>query len=271
MTRKELIELIRKKQSLLCVGLDTDIDKIPSFLKKEYPNPVLEFNKRIIKATSDFAVAYKINTAFYEAQGAEGWQNLMDTVDLIPEDIFVILDGKRADIGNTSKMYAKAFFKKMGADALTVAPYMGNDSVKPFLEYKKKWIILLALTSNHGSKDFQFLDIKDKDSKLYEEVILSSKKWGSAENMMYVVGATHPEDFKHIRKLIPDHFLLVPGIGAQGGDLEGVIKNGLNDDFGLLINSSRGIIFASQNEDFDSVARQKAMNLVAQMKKYIEF
>lgn len=269
MNRTELVKNIRKKKSLLCVGLDTDIKKIPKWLIEEYENPVLEFNKRIIEATSKYAVAYKLNTAFYEAEGVKGWKNLEDTIKLIPRDIFVIADAKRADIGNTSKLYARAFFENMNSDAVTVAPYMGNDSVSPFMEYDGKWIILLALTSNGGSSDFQYLKLKETGERLYEQVIKTSSSWGTDENMMYVVGATHPEDFKTIRKLIPSHFLLVPGIGAQGGDLEGVIKYGMNKDYGLLINSSRGIIFASDSKDFDIVSGQKAKELRDEMSKYL--
>ena len=269
MDRQELIKNIRKKKSLLCVGLDTDIRKIPNCILEEFDNPVLEFNKRIIKATSKYAVAYKLNTAFYEAEGVQGWKNLEETIKMIPKDIFIIADAKRADIGNTSKLYARAFFENMNSDAVTVAPYMGNDSVSPFMEYEGKWIILLALTSNGGSRDFQNLKLKDTNKSLYEQVIETSSSWGTDENMMYVVGATHPEDFKAIRRLIPNHFLLVPGVGAQGGDLEGVIKNGMNDDFGLLINSSRGIIFASDSKDFDIVAGQKAKELRDAMSEFM--
>jgi len=271
MTRKDLIEIIKKKQSLLCVGLDTDINKIPDFLKREFDNPVLEFNRRIIKATAGLAVAFKINTAFYESQGEKGWKNLILTIDMIPKDTFIIADAKRADIGNTSRMYAKAFFEKMKADAITIAPYMGRDSVKPFFDYKNKWIIILALTSNIGSKDFQYLTVDDKGTKLYEKVLKTSSKWGDIDNTMFVVGATHPEDFKNIRKIVPDHFLLVPGIGAQGGDLEQVLKKGLNSDYGLLINSSRGIIYASSDEEFDLAAKGKALELVNNIRKIIKF
>jgi len=270
MNRSTLIENIRKKKSLLCVGLDSDIKKIPKFLIKNFENPVLEFNKRIIESTSQYAVAYKLNTAFYEAEGVLGWKNLEETIKLIPQDIFVIADAKRADIGNTSKMYARAFFEKISSDAVTVAPYMGVDSVSPFLDYKDKWIILLGLTSNIGSKDFQDLKVNNSEQKLFENVIETSSHWGNENNMMYVIGATHPEEFVRVRKIIPNHFLLVPGIGAQGGDLESVINNGLNDDFGLLINSSRGIIFASDKEDFALVAGQKAKELRDEMSKLIK-
>ncbi len=271
MTGKQLIETIKRKKSLLCVGLDTDINKIPQWLKKEYKNPVLEFNKRIIKATSDIAVAYKINTAFYESQGKQGWQNLLSTVRLIPENTLIIADAKRADIGNTSGMYAKAFFEEMNVDAVTVAPYMGKDSVAPFFDYENKWIIILALTSNEGSRDFQYLPVDDRGTKLYEQVLKTSSNWGDINNTMYVVGATHPEDFLSIRKIVPNHFLLVPGIGAQGGDLDKVLKYGLNSDYGLLINSSRGIIYASSGRDFDKAAREKALELTNQIRKTINF
>ena len=271
MTRKSLIEIIKKKQSLLCVGLDTDINKIPEFLIQEHDNPVLEFNKRIIKATANVAVAFKINTAFYESQGEKGWKNLIATIDSIPEDVFIIADAKRADIGNTSKMYARAFFEKMNADAITVAPYMGSDSVEPFFEYKNKWIILLALTSNKGSLDFQYLPVDKDGTKLYEKVLKTSSQWGNINNTMYVVGATHPEDFLSIRKIVPDHFILVPGIGAQGGDLELVLKNGLNSDFGLLINSSRGIIYASSDRNFDIAAKNKALELTNKIRNFVKF
>ena len=269
MDRKELIKNIKIKKSMLCVGLDTDVQKIPAFLKKEYDNPVLEFNKRIIQACQEYAVAFKINTAFYEAQGIEGWHNLHETIKLIPEDVFIIADAKRADIGNTSKMYARAFFENMNVDALTVAPYMGKDSISPFLEYKSKWIIVLALTSNKGSADFQY--IKDKEGKfLFQHVLGKSSQWGDTGNMMFVVGATHPDDFDIIRKIVPEHFLLVPGIGAQGGDLHSVLSKAMNKDYGLLINSSRGIIYASDNRDFDLVAGQKAKELRDIMSKYID-
>ncbi len=271
MKRLQLVENIRRKKSLLCVGLDTDINKIPKYLVEEFENPVLEFNKMIIEATSEYAVAYKLNTAFYEAEGVGGWQNLESTIKMIPDDVFVIADAKRADIGNTSKMYARAFFESMNADAVTVAPYMGVDSVSPFLEYKNKWIILLALTSNKGSLDFQYLDIESKDMKLYENVLSVSSSWGDSNNMMFVVGATHPEDFKKIRDIVPNHFLLVPGIGAQGGDLEGVLRNGLIDEFGLLINSSRGIIYGSGARDFAKIAASRSKDLVDEMNKYIKY
>lgn len=265
MTSQELINQIKSKKSFLCIGLDSDIDKIPKHLLS-FPDPVFEFNKQIIDATNDLCVAYKINTAFYEARGVKGWESLKKTFDYIPTTIFRIADAKRGDIGNTSSMYAQAFFDKEKSgfdfDALTVAPYMGEDSVKPFLQYKNKWVILLALTSNKGAEDFQ-IDSRRKTEDvrpLYEEVILKSQRWGNTDNMMYVVGATRPEMFSEIRKLIPDHFLLVPGVGAQGGSLQEVAKYGLNQDCGLIVNASRQIIFASSGEDFAQTARMEAMN-----------
>ena len=253
-----LTGIIEFKKSLLCVGLDTDPDRIPEAIKSTHNNPVLEFNERIINATREYAVAYKINTAFYESRGSDGWQELKKTIDMIPKDCFIIADAKRADIGNTSRMYAKAFFETLNADAVTIAPYMGEDSVRPFLGYDGKWAILLALTSNPGSSDFQYLKLEETGGFLYETVLEKSKAWGTEHNMMYVVGATHPEDLKKIRKIIPKHFLLVPGIGTQGGDLEGVLRNGLNDNYGMLINVSRDIIYASSGEDFDIKAAERA-------------
>jgi len=262
MTKQELIDQIKEKESFLCVGLDTDINKIPKHLLEE-EDPIFEFNKQIIDATKDFAVAYKPNIAFYEAHGVSGWESLEKTIDYIPNDIFTISDAKRGDIGNTSSMYARAFFENMNFDSITVAPYMGSDSVKPFLEFKDKWVILLAVTSNEGGKDFQFLS--SKDQPLYEHVLTTSKQWGSDENMMYVVGATRPEYLQSIRKIIPNHFLLVPGIGAQGGNLQEVCKHGMNEDCGLLINSSRGIIYADNSENFAESARSEAEKLQKQM------
>lgn len=260
---------IKSKKSLLCIGLDTDIRKIPEFLRSQYENPVLEFNKRIIKATSDYTVAYKINTAFYESEGSTGWSNLEETMKLIPEDCFIIADAKRADIGNTSEMYAKAFFGHLKADAVTVSPYMGKDSVVPFLTYPDKWIILLALTSNKGSQDFQYLRIENQQITLYQQVIKTSKEWGNQNNMMYVVGATHPGEIETIRKIVPDHFLLVPGVGSQGGDLETILEKGLNENYGLLINVSRAVIYASDDEYFESSATIKAKEYRDIMSKYI--
>lgn len=262
MTRAFLFEQIQKKQSFLCVGLDTDLKKIPPHLL-DAEDPVFEFNKQIIDATKDLAVAYKPNIAFYEAMGAKGWASLEKTVNYIPKDIFTIADAKRGDIGNTSSLYARAFFDNMDFDSVTVAPYMGSDSVKPFLEFENKWVILLGVTSNEGGKDFQFLESDGKP--LYQHVMAKSKEWGTADNMMYVVGATRPEYLSDIRQTIPDHFLLVPGVGAQGGDLQEVCKHGMNAQCGLLINSTRGIIYASNGEDFAERAREEAMKLQAEM------
>lgn len=262
MTIKQLTEQIRTKQSLLCVGLDTDIAKIPPHLLKE-EDPIFAFNKAIIEATHPYAVAYKPNTAFYEAQGEKGWRSLKKTIEYLNSnhpDIFTIADAKRGDIGNTSTMYAKAFFEEMDFDSVTVAPYMGKDSVEPFLAFKDKHTILLALTSNEGAFDFQTQKIGTDE--LYKKVLRTSLTWQNSENLMYVVGATKAEFLKEIREIVPQHFLLVPGVGAQGGSLEEVCKYGLNDVYGLLINSSRGIIYASKGEDFAEVAAQKAKELV---------
>ncbi len=263
MKRAELVQQILAKKSFLCVGLDTDPERIPTHLK-DAEDPIFEFNKAIIDATKAYCVAYKPNLAFYESQGVAGWASLQKTIDYIPKTHFTIADAKRGDIGNTSRMYAKAMFENMSFDSITVAPYMGVDSVQPFLEFEEKWVILLALTSNKGSQDFQMAG-QDGGAPLYEKVLRTSQSWGTTENLMYVVGATHPDYFKLIRKAAPDHFLLVPGIGAQGGDLYGVCENGLNADVGLLVNSSRGIIYASQEEDFAEVAGQKAKELADQM------
>lgn len=264
MEYQELVKNIKDKKSILCLGLDTDKNKLPDCLSNS-DNPVLEFNKAIIDNTKDIVVAYKINTAFYEADGLEGWKNLKATIDYIPDHCFIIADAKRADIGNTSKMYAKAFFDYFNADAITLSPYMGIDSIQPFLEFQNKWSILLALTSNPGSKDFQYNTV-DKDKPLFIDILEKSKKWGDHSNMMYVVGATHPDELIKIRKVVPSHFLLIPGIGAQGGDLESVLKYGLTEDYGLLINVSRGIIYASGESDFAEAARNKAIEYNDQMK-----
>jgi len=263
MNRSELFQQIQAKQSFLCVGLDTDPDKIPTFLN-DFDDPIFEFNKRIIDATKDIAVAYKPNIAFYEALGPKGWEALEKTVNYIPDNIFTIADAKRGDIGNTSDRYAKAFFEYLNFDSITVAPYMGVDSVSPFLAYEDKWVILLGLTSNKGSADYQ--RIENKDGKpLYKSVIEKAQEWGSPDNLMFVIGATHPDEFIGIREISSEHFLLVPGIGAQGGDLQGVVKNGKNDHCGLLVNSSRGIIYAGSDTDFDHVARASALALQSQM------
>lgn len=269
MTREELVGQIKKKKSFLCVGLDTDIKKIPSHLLK-YADPIFEFNKQIIDATIDYCVAYKPNLAFYEAHGSKGIESLEKTMEYIPKDVFTIADAKRGDIGNTSGLYARAFFEQMPFDSITVAPYMGEDSVKPFLTYDGKWVILLALTSNKGSKDFQDLNIEGSSNKLFEEVLKTSQHWGSTENMMYVVGATKSEKLKEIRKIVPDHFLLVPGVGAQGGSLEEVAKYGMNIDCGLLVNSSRGIIYASSDQDFALRAKEESKKMQEEMKGYLD-
>jgi len=269
MNQEKLFENIVKKRSFLCVGLDSEMDKIPSFLLKE-KDPVFEFNKLIIDSTHEYAVAYKPNVAFYECFGAKGWISLESTVKYIKEnypDIFVIADAKRGDIGNTSKMYAKAFLENLPFDAITVAPYMGEDSVTPFLSYTDKWVVLLALTSNKGADDFQYHD--EDGIKLFERVLSVSQKWGTINNLMYVVGATRADMLKDIRQLVPDHFLLVPGVGAQGGSLAEVAKYGMNTKCGLLVNSSRGIIFADSTENFDKVAGEKAREIQLEMEKYL--
>jgi len=269
MNHAGLFENISRKHSFLCVGLDSEIEKIPSFLLKE-KDPVFEFNKRIIDATYKYSVAYKPNVAFYECYGPKGWKSLEATVKYIRKtypDIMVIADAKRGDIGNTSKMYAKAFLENMPFDAITVAPYMGEDSITPFLAYNDKWVVLLALTSNKGADDFQYHN--DDGIKLFERVLSVSQKWGTINNMMYVVGATRAEKLKDIRKLVPDHFLLIPGVGAQGGSLEEVAKYGMNSKCGLLVNSSRGIIFADNTENFDSIAGEKAKEIQQEMEKYL--
>ncbi len=266
MNREQLIEQIKIKKSFLCVGLDTDITLIPKFLL-DYEDPVLEFNKRIIEATHDLCVAYKPNSAFYESRGIAGWKSLIGTSKLIPSSCLGIIDAKRGDIGNTSSMYAKAFFDPassgMNFDAITIAPYMGSDSVKPFLAFQDKWVILLALTSNEGGKDFQF--IETGTGRLFENVIQRANTWAGNDRLMYVVGATRGEEFLNIRKYAPDHFLLVPGVGAQGGSLQEVCKYGLSKNCGLLINSSRSIIYASTGEDFAERAREEAKKLQSEM------
>lgn len=266
MTRSELVEQIKARKSFLCVGLDTDMSKIPAILNGS-DDPAFEFNKKIIDATQDFCVAYKLNTAFYEANGAAGWESLRKTIEYIPTSHFVIADAKRGDIGNTSTMYAKAFFNNLNADAVTVAPYMGEDSVRPFLQFHGKWTILLALTSNEGSRDFQYFEIND-DLPLYKKVILKSQDWGTTENLMYVVGATRIEQLTEIRQIAPEHFLLIPGVGAQGGSLKEVAEKTLIKDYGILINSSREIIYASSGEDFAEKAAEKAQALQQEMLRY---
>ncbi len=266
MTRIELVENIRRKKSFLCVGLDPDLNKMPKHLLVA-ENPIYEFNKAIIDATAQYAVAYKPNLAFYEADGLRGWQALELTVKYIREnypDIFIIADAKRGDIGNTAKMYAKAVFEGLGCDAVTVAPYMGEDSVSPFLEYKDKWAIVLALTSNKGSQDFQMI-VDQNGHRLYERVIKRTLRWGSPVNTMFVVGATRGSLFEDVRRVAPRSFLLVPGVGAQGGSLEEVCRYGIIDECGLLVNSSRGIIYASDGEDFAQAAGNEAAKLAASM------
>lgn len=269
MTKETLKREILDKRSYLCVGLDTDITKIPVHLLK-YDDPVFEFNKQIIDATQDLCVAYKPNIAFYEAYGARGWESLEKTLAYIPDNIFTIADAKRGDIGNTSRLYARAFFEQMDFDAVTVAPYMGCDSVSPFLEFQGKWVILLALTSNDGSADFQHLPMADSKGKLYEQVLEVSQQWGSNEQLMYVAGATQSSHFENIRKIVPDHFLLVPGVGAQGGSLEEVSRFGMNKDCGLLVNSTRGIIYSGTGTGFASEARKSAQEISHQMDNYLE-
>lgn len=269
MTTQELTTQIRNKKTFLCIGLDVDINKIPAHLRQE-EDPIFAFNKAIIDATHDLCVAYKPNTAFYEAYGVKGWQSLEKTIKYINEkhpDIFTIADAKRGDIGNTSSMYAKAFFEDLSFDSVTVAPYMGRDSVEPFLEFENKHTILLALTSNTGSKDFQMLECDQ--TTLYQNVLKNSLSWKNSKNLMYVVGATQAEYFKEIRKIVPEHFLLVPGVGAQGGSLQEVCKFGLNQHVGLLINSSRGIIYASNTEDFAQKARQEAFKIQQEMEQIL--
>ena len=269
MNRQQLLQQIIKKKSFLCVGLDTDLELIPKHLLAA-PDPVFEFNKAIIDATHDVAIAYKPNIAFYESMGVKGWQSLEKTMDYLrkyKEEVFTIADAKRGDIGNTSKMYAKAFFENMDFDSVTVAPYMGEDSVTPFLQYKDKWVILLGLTSNKGSSDFQFL--QTPEGKLYETVIRKAQKWGNPDQLMFVAGATHPEEFKNLRALAPEYFFLVPGVGAQGGDMDAICKNGLNSTCGLIINSARQIIYASTGTDFAQAARNVAIGTCKNMLPFI--
>ena len=274
MTRQQLLQQIQDKKSYLCVGLDTDLTKIPKHLQS-HPDAIFEFNKQIIDATQDLCVSYKINTAFYEAMGLKGWEAMQKTVDYIPAEQFTIADAKRGDIGNTSTQYARAFFEAMNFDAITVAPYMGEDSVRPFLEYENKWTIVLGLTSNKGSDDFQQLILNDssleksKPMALYQRVIEKIAGWGTPGNLMFVTGATKASDFEGIRYIIPDSFLLVPGVGAQGGSLKDVSKYGLNKDCGLLVNASRAIIYASEKEDFAAKARLVAQEYQQEMSGYL--
>ncbi len=270
MTTRQLTEQILKKKSFLCIGLDVDLNKIPKHLLKE-DDPIFEFNKTIIDATHNLCVAYKPNTAFYEAHGLKGWIALEKTINYLNEnypEIFTIADAKRGDIGNTSTMYARAFFEDLSFDSVTVAPYMGKDSIEPFLSFKDKHTVLLALTSNQGAYDFQTKKIDGKE--LYKQVLETSKTWANTENLMYVVGATKAKYLQDIRKIIPDSFLLVPGVGAQGGSLRDVCKYGMNKNVGLLINSSRGIIYASKDEDFAEASATKALELQQQMQKELD-
>ena len=271
MNRQQLINEIFSKKTFLCVGLDTDINKIPEHLKKE-EDPIFAFNKAIIDATAPYCVAYKPNLAFYECYGLKGMIAFEKTIKYLKENHpnhFIIADAKRGDIGNTSKMYAQTFFEEYNLDSVTVAPYMGEDSVKPFLEYDGKWVILLALTSNKGSHDFQLTEDKQGE-RLFEKVLKKSQEWGTTENLMYVVGATQGKMFEDIRRIAPNHFLLVPGVGAQGGSLQEVCKYGMTKDCGLLVNSSRGIIYASKDEDFAEIAAQKAKELQLEMASELE-
>lgn len=267
MTRTQLIDQIRKKKSYLCVGLDSDITKIPPHLLSS-ADPLFEFNRQIINATKDHCVAYKINTAFYESMGVKGWESMEKTVNYIPSTHFKIADAKRGDIGNTASQYAKAFFETLSFDALTVAPYMGEDSVKPFLEYKDKWTIVLGLTSNSGARDFELQQAGH--GYLYEKVLTTVSGWGTPENLMFVIGATQPDWFEGIRRLTPDHFYLVPGVGSQGGSLEAISVKAMNKDIGLLVNSSRDIIYAGKGEDFALLAGGKARGYQEEMGKYIQ-
>ncbi|MBP6532472.1 MAG: orotidine-5'-phosphate decarboxylase [Bacteroidia bacterium] len=271
MTRQQLYEQIQRKKSYLCVGLDTDLNKIPQHLLK-LADPIYEFNRQIIDATSEYCVAFKPNLAFYEALGPDGLRSLKKTVDHISPDIFTIADAKRGDIGNTSEMYADAFFNYYNFDSVTVAPYMGKDSVVPFLK-DGKWVILLALTSNSGSMDFQMMEVNaldHSDTKLFQQVIRHARKWASDDSLMFVVGATHPELFKMIREIAPDNFLLVPGVGAQGGSLKELSETGMNSMCGLLVNSSRQIIYASSGEDFADKAREQAQYMQKEMHELLD-
>jgi orotidine-5'-phosphate decarboxylase len=272
MTRQQLIQQIKQKGSYLCVGLDTDITKIPRHLLL-HPDPVFEFNRQIIDATKDYCVSYKINTAFYESQGLKGWEAMEKTVNYIPDTHFTIADAKRGDIGNTSTQYAKAFFETLNFDAITVAPYMGEDSVTPFLEYENKWTIVLGLTSNKGAKDFELLSVVREDTnqgeKLYEKVLRTVSGWGNPQNLMFVIGATQAEEFVNIRQILPDHFFLVPGVGFQGGSLKDISEKAMIADCGLLVNVSRAIIFAGEDENFAQEAGAIAQQYQQEMSTYL--
>jgi orotidine-5'-phosphate decarboxylase len=268
MHRNELVAQIKKKKSVLCVGLDTDASKLPLHLQND-PNGILLFNKAIIDATKEYTVAYKINTAFYEAMGIKGWEIMQDTLAYIPKEIFTIADAKRGDIGNTATQYAKTFFETYPYDSVTVAPYMGADSVQPFLAFENKWAIVLGLTSNPGSQDFQMLSLADQ-SFLYERVLKTVSSWGTSENTMFVIGATRADQLQNVRNILPHHFLLIPGVGAQGGDVATVCEHALTDDGGILINVSRGIIYASSQEDFASKAQDAAKMYQQEMQQFIK-
>ncbi|MEZ4925882.1 MAG: orotidine-5'-phosphate decarboxylase [Saprospiraceae bacterium] len=264
MDRITLVNEIFRKKTFLCIGLDPEPGKIPDHLTG-FSDPILEFNKQIIDATRDLCVAYKPNLAFYEALGPQGFETFSKTVAYIGKEHFIIADAKRGDIGNTSRLYAKAFFEQLNCDAITIAPYMGEDSVTPFLDFDQKWVIVLALTSNKGSENFQMLPVSVQEQPLWEMILQTVKTWGTEQNTMFVIGATHPEAFAKVREVVPDHFLLVPGVGAQGGDLNAICQFGMNKDCGLLVNSSRGIIYASKGNDFAEKAREKALELQTQM------
>jgi orotidine-5'-phosphate decarboxylase len=270
MQRSTLIQQIKEKKSFLCVGLDTDANKIPGHLTNQ-PDGIFAFNKAIIDATKDHCVSYKINTAFYEAMGSKGWDIMAETVSYIPSSHLKIADAKRADIGNTSSYYAKAFFETIPFDAITVAPYMGEDSIRPFLEYENKWTIVLGLTSNPGAKDFEMLKLQgEKEWHVYEQVLQTVSKWGNPEKLMFVTGATQATALKEIRKIVPDHFLLVPGVGAQGGSLQEVVENGINDEIGLLVNASRAILYAGNDADFATAAQKVAAAYQTEMSTYLQ-
>ena len=268
MNFEEIVSSIKEKKSYLCIGLDTDIDKIPKHLLNA-DDPVFEFNKKIIDATKDLVVAYKPNLAFYESLGSKGIESLIKTIEYIPNDIFKIADAKRGDIGNTSAMYAKSFFEKLNFNAVTLSPYMGKDSILPYLKFKNKWTILLSLTSNSGAEDFQYLNVNGTSEKLFEKVIKNSLSWSSNKNMMYVVGANRTEDLIKIRNIIPNHFILVPGIGAQGGSLKNVSINGMNNNCGLIVNISRSIIYSDSSINFEKTVREKAQSIQIKMSKYL--
>lgn len=272
MSSQLLFERIKEKKSFLCVGLDTDPKRLPAAVNSNH-NAVFEFNRAIVDATADLAISFKLNLAFYEAMGAEGWANLDRTVRYINShypDVLTMADGKRGDIANTAKMYAQSFYRVLGFDAVTLAPYMGRDAVQPFLDYEGRWVVLLAVTSNGSYRDFQTIQVGEPPRNFYELVIETSKRWGHEGNMMYVVGATHPEVVKKVRAIVPDHFLLVPGVGEQGGDFDSVVEHGINRHCGLIVNSSRGIIYASSGADFASAARAKALELQSRMAQALE-